>query len=268
MDAKYDKIGIEYNITRKADPYIAEQLLKHLDPKSEGIYLDMGCGTGNYTNEFQKRGLQFIGIDPSTEMLKKARQKNENIDWRMGAAESIELLDNAVDGIVGSLTIHHWTDLGKGFSELYRVVKPNGNIVIFTSTPNQMKGYWLNHYFPKMMADSIAQMPSLLHIKNAMRNCGIEISGIDPYFIQPDLQDKFLYCGKHNPKLYFDERIRNGISSFSALANRTEVQQGLSKLKTDMDSGKIKAIIDSYSNDLGDYVYIIGKKPTASKVCA
>jgi hypothetical protein len=46
---------------------------------------------------------------------------------------------------IGSLTIHHWTDLKSGFSKLNKVLKPNGRIVIFTSTPKQMIGYWLNH---------------------------------------------------------------------------------------------------------------------------
>ncbi len=265
MGAKYDRIGIGYNVTRKADPHIAEQLLKHLRPTPEGIYLDIGCGTGNYTNEFQKRGFQFIGIDPSMEMLEKAQQKNKNIDWRIGVAESMALLDKTVDGIVGSLTLHHWTDLEKGFSELYRVLKPNGRIVFFTATPEQMKGYWLNHYFPNMMSDAIVQMPSLESVKNAMLKSHFQILGIDNYFVQSDLQDKFLYCGKHHPEVYFNQHIRNGISSFSSLANRTEVEEGLSQLKTDIDNGTINSVIDAYANDLGDYLYIIGKKPGADK---
>ena len=39
--AKYDKIGLNYNQTRKADSYITERLLYHLSQKSDGVYLDM-----------------------------------------------------------------------------------------------------------------------------------------------------------------------------------------------------------------------------------
>ena len=160
MEIKYNKIGTDYNLTRKADKYLTEQLLNHLKPTKSGKYLDIGCGTGNYTNELQKNGFQFIGIDPSEKMLEKAKIKNAEIDWKIGSAENTELPKNYVEGIIGSLTIHHWTDLKNGFSELYRVLKPNGRIVIFTSTPKQMKGYWLNHYFPKMLSDSMTQMPT------------------------------------------------------------------------------------------------------------
>lgn len=243
MKVKYDKIGTDYNLTRKADKYLTAQLLRHLKPVKGGKYLDIGCGTGNYTNELQKKGFLFIGIDPSKEMLEKAKLKNNKIDWR-----------------IGSLTIHHWTNLNSGFSELHKVLKPNGHIVIFTATPEQMKGYWLNHYFPNMLAASIIQMPTFKKVKKAMDDSGFELLQTKKYFIKPDLEDKFLYCGKQNPELYFDNQIRHGISSFSSLANRTEVEQGLSKLRKDIDTTKINKIIRSYENDLGDYLYIIEKK--------
>lgn len=258
MEVKYDRIGIDYNRTRKADPYLTERLQVHLNPNELGLYLDIGCGTGNYTNELQKRGFQFIGIDPSSEMLDKAKIKNPQIEWQIGTAENTGLPDQYVDGIIGSLTLHHWASIKNGFSELHKVLKKDGRIVIFTSTPEQMRGYWLNHYFPEMLNDSIRQMPSLTYVENAMKNAGIEPIGTEKYFIRPDLQDQFLYCGKHAPELYFDEQIRNGISSFSDLSHREEVEKGLAELRMDLDSGKIKQIINEYENDLGDYLYIIG----------
>ena len=261
MSIKYNKIGINYNQTRKADPYLTEQLLKHLNPNKKGTYLDIGCGTGNYTNVLQEKGFQFIGIDPSIEMLKKAQSKNQNIIWKIGAAEKTDLPQQSIDGIVGTLTIHHWTNLTRAFSELNYILKPNGKIVIFTSTPLQMKGYWLNHYFPKMLEDSMAQMPTLEAVKKAMTLAGIKITATKTYNIKPDLKDQFLYCGKQNPELYFDDSIRHGISSFSALANKDEVENGLETLRKDIDNGKIKDVMRSYDNDFGDYLYIIGEKP-------
>lgn len=260
MEVKYDRIGIDYNLTRKADKYLTERLMHHLNPNNNGLYLGIGCGTGNYTNELQKKGFRFIGVDPSTEMLEKVKKKNRQIDCSIGTAEKTDLPRNSVDGIIASLTIHHWTDLEKGFLELGSVLKAKGSIVIFTSTPKQMKGYWLNHYFPKMMNDSIAQMPSLEKVRIAMGNMGIEVIKTEPYSIAPDLQDLFLYCGKENSELYFNDSIRNGISSFSSLSNRKEVDQGLEKLRKDMDSGQIEKILKSYKNNWGDYLFIVGRK--------
>ena len=260
MNAKYDNIGLNYNETRTADPYIAERLLKNLNPKANGLYLDIGCGTGNYTSTFQKKGFHFIGIDPSEKMLETAKLKNHHIDWKLGKVENIPLDSECIDGVIGSLTIHHWDDLEKGFTELFRVLKPNTNIVIFTSSPKQMKGYWLHHYFPKMLEDSIQQMPAFNIIKTTLANSGFSNLETELYNIKPNLKDLFLYCGKQNPKLYLNPTVRQGISSFSSLANKTEVEMGLKKLEIDIENNSIQTIMDAYNNELGDYLFIIGKK--------
>ncbi|CAL2102654.1 Class I SAM-dependent methyltransferase [Tenacibaculum sp. 190130A14a] len=260
MNVKYDKIGKGYNQTRKADKYLTERLLFLLKPQPSKLYLDIGCGTGNYTNQFQQRGYSFIGIDPSETMLFKAKEKNNRIDWRIGTAENTQLNSDSIDGIIASLTIHHWKDINLAFRELFRVLKPNCKLVLFTSTQEQMQGYWLNEYFPKMLEDSINQMPKHEDILDALQSSGFKRNTSEKYFIKPDLEDKFLYCGKQNPQMYFNEAIRNGISSFSDLSNKTEIERGLQKLKRDIDTNQINAIINKYENDLGDYLFITAKK--------
>ena len=260
MSEKYDHIGIDYNLTRKADDYLVKRLFYHLSPASGEWYLDIGCGTGNYTIALYHKDLQFIGIDPSHQMLNKAKAKNTAIDWRIGKAEDIPLSDESVGGSIATLTLHHWVNLHKGFQELSRVLKPNAKVVCFTSTPKQMKGYWLNHYFPKMMEHSIAQMPSGETIAHHLRANGFNVLTFEKYAVKADLQDLFLYSGKHHPKRYLNEQIRKGISSFSALADDTEIREGLFKLEKDMENGSIHQIMEHYRNTDGDYLFIIGQK--------
>jgi len=170
MQEKYDRIGVNYNATRRADPYLFEQLHNLLSPTHLGKYLDIGCGTGNYTVEFSKKGYTFTGIDPSIEMLEKANAKSTLVTWKNGKAEHIDLPSTGIDGIIASLTIHHWQDLEQAFCEIDRVLKPKGKMVLFTSTPKQMQGYWLCHYFPKMMEDSMNQMPTFDAIQSSLQN--------------------------------------------------------------------------------------------------
>jgi ubiquinone/menaquinone biosynthesis C-methylase UbiE len=261
MEVKYDKIGTGYNSTRQADPYLTDRLFSLLRPQNNKRYLDIGCGTGNYTSVLADKGLNFIGVEPSEKMLNVAKSKNQDITWLSGTAEQIPAEDKTFDGIIATLTIHHWTDIKKAFAELNRVLADNGRIVMFTSTPEQMKGYWLNHYFPKMLYSSIVQMPSLDLIKKATDESNLKISGIEKYFIKDDLKDCFLYVGKNSAERYFDEQIRHGISSFSSLANIDEVKQGLTELRKDIDNNAFEQIKDQYENDLGDYLFItIDKK--------
>ncbi|MEO0895059.1 MAG: class I SAM-dependent methyltransferase [Bacteroidota bacterium] len=257
MKTKYDLIGKGYNQTRKPDPYLASRMMALLAPKQEGIYLDIGCGTGNYTCVFQKQGFNFIGVDPSATMLEKAKANQPKIQWIQAQAESIPLPDQYFHGILGSLTIHHWQDLTKAMKELRRVCKAQSKFVLFTSTPSQMEGYWLNHYFPNMMKDSMLQMPSFEVISQAMENGGWQIEALETYDIQPDLADHFLYVGKEQPELYLNPAIRSGISSFSSLANQKEVEKGLRELEEDIKSKKVSKIIERFKHNKGDYLFII-----------
>jgi ubiquinone/menaquinone biosynthesis C-methylase UbiE len=256
MKTKYDKIGVSYNQTRKADNEITERLIFHLHPEKGKRYLDLGCGTGNYTIALHDEGVQIMGIDPSDVMISNARFRNEEVEWKTGAAENTGLPSESVDGILCVLTIHHWTDLNPAFKEMARILRRNGRVVLFTSTPEQMKGYWLNHYFPDMLKDSIQQMPSFKRVKSGLEKAGFENVKAEKYFVSDELQDCFLYCGKHRPGLYLREEIRNGISSFSDLANRAEIKRGLSKLNTDIQAGNINTVIRNFENEKGDYLFV------------
>lgn len=266
MDIIYDCIGTGYNSTRQADPYLSGRLLHFLLPKREGHYLDIGCGTGNYTIVLADKGLKFTGVDPSVKMLAEANSRNQQIHWLIGTAEHIPTEDMVFEGIIATLTIHHWTDLRQAFTELSRVLKDDGKIILFTSTPEQMENYWLNHYFPKMLHSSIVQMPSLATIKEVINQTGLEITHIEKYLIQDDLKDCFLYVGKNNPDRYFDPLIRNGISSFTSLANIEEVNQGLTQLKYDIDSQLFESVKNHYTDESGDYLFIILEKKGTYKM--
>ena len=260
MEAIYNTIGTGYNFTRQADPYLTNRLLHFLRPGPNKRFLDIGCGTGNYTIALASHGPDFTGVEPSEEMLKQAHEKNQKINWLLGTAEQIPAHECSFDSVIATLTIHHWTNLDKAFNEIYRVTKASASIVLFTATPMQMQGYWLNHYFPAMLRSSISQMPGFDVVKNAMTNAGFKITTTEKYFVQDDLQDHFLYCGKYHPELYFDESVRKGIFSFSALANVEEVKNGLAKLKADLDSGQFVEIKTRYENELGDYLFLVGEK--------
>lgn len=253
---KYDSIGIGYNATRRADHYLLGRMMYFLKADSSGTYLDIGCGTGNYTIEFSKRGVNMIGIDPSEAMLSIARTRSDVVKWLKGKAETIPLESNSVDGVLAILTTHHWTNQAKGYEELGRVMKPGARLVIFTSTPEQMKTYWLSHYFPVMLRDSGKQMLPLDVIETNLRNAGFTSIETEKYFVTNDLQDLFLQSGKENPSLYLDAQVRKGISSFSTARNADEVANGLEKLCADIASGEIEKVMKQYESEAGDYLFV------------
>lgn len=255
----YNAIGAGYNATRRADPYIASRVLALLNPESEGKYLDIGCGTGNYLHYFRQEDYDFYGIDPSETMLEKARQKCPADRLMNGYAENLPYENDFFNGATAMFTLHHWSDKQQGINELYRVMKPGGRVVFLSFTAWQMEGYWLNHYFPETMRNS-AVIPDEQEKTAMLHHAGFGNVQTEKYFVHADLQDHFLYSGKFDPERYLNPAVRNGISSFSAFSNRAEVEAGLVLLERDIRSGEIREIMQQYDNDRGDYLFYFAEK--------
>jgi ubiquinone/menaquinone biosynthesis C-methylase UbiE len=153
MKSLYDDIGKGYDTTRKADPAIAWRLRNHLQVPDGTKILDIACGTGNYTAALKESGLDIIGSDVSSEMIMKAKEKSNNIEWDLADVNQLPYDDNTFKGVTCILAIHHFGDLFVPFQEVYRVID-KGRFVIFTSSPEQMNNYWLKEYFPKAIEAS------------------------------------------------------------------------------------------------------------------
>ena len=259
----YDRIGLGYDATRRADPYIAERLAHHLAPDGSAgeprRYLDLACGTGNYTTALSMRGDEWHGVDRSSRMIANARPKDRPVHWFQARAEHLPFSDSVFSGAMCTLALHHFDELGPIFTEVYRVLD-RGKLVIFTAGRAQMRGYWLNEYFPESMRRSIDQMPEVGDVEDNLNRAGFSTIETEPYHVSPDLQDLFLFSGKHRPQLYLEEGFRRGISTFSSLASPGEVAEGCERLEQDLETGRIAEVVERYSSDSGDYLFIIASK--------
>jgi SAM-dependent methyltransferase len=256
----YDKIGDDYDKSRHADPFICGRLYSYPEPLPYLRYLDIACGTGNYTTALRNMGLHVCGIDRSMRMLNIARQKDSSIIWLSGTAETLPFPDNSFAGAICILAVHHFLNMEHVFNETCRVIS-NGRFVIFTATSEQMRGYWLNEYFPVAMEKSIDQMPGKNELIEALERARFSSIRFEQYEIRKDLEDFFLYNGKNHPEMYLNPDVRRNISTFAAIAEPGEIEQGCSMLDADIRSGRIHNIIDSYrALGDGDYVFVIAQR--------
>jgi ubiquinone/menaquinone biosynthesis C-methylase UbiE len=96
--------------------------------------LDLGCGTGTLTLMLKRAvpNAMVTGMDGDPQILAIAREKSRgiNIQWDQGLASSLPYPDSAFDRIVTSLVLHHLTqdDKRRAFKEMYRVLKPDGEL--------------------------------------------------------------------------------------------------------------------------------------------
>lgn len=107
------------------------------DIASNPLMLDVASGTGDLAIAALKLNPQkVIGIDISTEMLNVGIKKIERkgyqnlIELKKGDSENLEFDENTFDGITAAFGVRNFENLNKGLSEMYRVLKPKGKIVI------------------------------------------------------------------------------------------------------------------------------------------
>ena len=256
----YDSIGRTYDTTRKADPDVTRWLARHLNFTPGARYLDIGCGTGNYTVALQQRGAQMHGLEITSTMIAKARLKSERVRWIQGNAESLPFLDRCFDGAIGTFTIHHMKHPWNAIEEVFRVID-RGRFVIFTADNSQSRGYWLNEYFPAGMAAMHKQMPLAAEVVRHLESAGFAAIELEPWEIPVDIQDWFLYAGKHRPEIYLDPAVRAGISTFAqGLITPEETAAGCARLEADIESGRFAEVAARYRHDRGDCLFIVATK--------
>lgn len=254
MTSLYDRIGAGYNATRRADPTIAQRLAAHMPRGDRMQCLDVACGTSNYTNALsQMTGGRWVGCDNSISMLSQAYTEHPGMAWLNAEATALPFAPNIFDVVLCTNALHHFADHTQTFAEMRRVLSPQGRLVVFSATAEQMQQYWLNAYFPIAMERSMVGMPSKGTLLFCAESAGFILRGREAYFIRPDLQDSFLYSGKHDPRRYLDPSVRAGISTFSVHADHAEIGAGCQRLADDLSSGQFTNVSGSYTTADGDY---------------
>jgi ubiquinone/menaquinone biosynthesis C-methylase UbiE len=97
------------------------------------IAADIGAGSGFVTEGLLKRGLRVIAIDRSAAMLEEMRRKfgeGGAVEYRIGEAESLPLEDGSVDYVFDNMCLHHVESPSAAISEMARILKPGGRLVI------------------------------------------------------------------------------------------------------------------------------------------
>ena len=115
------------NILIDAEEPVVKSILKEIPL---GRTLDAACGTGRYAEFLYSLGHKVTGVDLSTEILKKAKAYNQHINFIKGNLTSLPLDDSEFDLTICALAISHYPNITKILSELKRVTRPGGHIIL------------------------------------------------------------------------------------------------------------------------------------------
>jgi len=138
-----DSIAEYYRDYEHNDPgnkYTMREILR-LIPESGCKILDVGCGTAEKSKYFRKRGNQVIGIDISSSQIERARKVLDTV-LISNIKDGISFKNNKFDIVYSSMVLEHIFNFKNVLTEIYRVLKPDGRVII--EVPNVH--YWPNRF--------------------------------------------------------------------------------------------------------------------------
>lgn len=152
ISGNYD--GLNRVISLGIDTKWRRKVIKQVKSQQPDNLLDIATGTGDLAIQFSQMlpKAEIVGLDISEGMLAVAQNKikkagnPQNIKFIKGDSENLPFEDSSFDAITVSFGIRNFEDLENGLSEIYRVLKSNGNFVILeTSVPTKFP--WKQGYF-------------------------------------------------------------------------------------------------------------------------
>jgi SAM-dependent methyltransferase len=113
---------------------VGEKFLAWLDPSRGTRWLDVGCGTGAFSELILRRcspsGL--AGVDPSPEQIDYVRKRLPGHTFEVAESAAMPFDDNAFDVVASALVLHFVADRAKAFAEMKRVLRPGGLVGGYT----------------------------------------------------------------------------------------------------------------------------------------
>lgn len=232
LSNNFDKIATYYDNYHFGHHGFIEALGACDEKKFDFVIADIGCGTGNETlNIYNNFKCKVYGIDPSENMLKKARQKTDKIVWLKGHAESIPLRNNSVDIITSFFSTHHFSNISKVVSEYDRIVKKSGIVFLVTISHDQMRSSLEYKFFPELFKYDIKRVPAIELLENLFVQSGFIVKVNTAHYEDRAIDVDYIKM--------IENRYRTGLNFLSD----HQIQLGISRIENAIS--KNKNIIDS-----------------------
>lgn len=117
------------------DVGLTQRFVIALGEAAVGSVLDVACGPGILSAAIAKSAREVVAFDLTPEMLKKAAQRCSdagvgNVSFREGNAAELPFANATFDAVVTRLSIHHFERPARVMSEIFRVLRPGGRLVV------------------------------------------------------------------------------------------------------------------------------------------
>jgi ubiquinone/menaquinone biosynthesis C-methylase UbiE len=238
----YDKTDIPqtYKQGRDLGPAMTElwmnTVASHVDARTVRWVLDLGCGTGRFSQALAKRfDAVVIGLDPSGKMLAEAQRdlNRARVFYSCGFAEALPLASDSIDLVFISMVFHHFKDPQAVARECRRILRKNGRLCLRTASREKIPLYPYVPYFPTSTILLEQRIPALAFQCEVFQAASFQI----------------LFCGNITQQIatdysaYADKLALKADSILVSLADE-EFEAGIAALRREKPAGPITEPID------------------------
>jgi ubiquinone/menaquinone biosynthesis C-methylase UbiE len=108
----------------------AKIVFDYLEPQKNEKICDVACGCGEHSIRLLKRGCHVVGTDSDRKSIAIAREFARKNKFALATAEKLPFKSNIFDKVVSVCALEHFSEGEKALKEIYRVLKPNGSVVL------------------------------------------------------------------------------------------------------------------------------------------
>lgn len=225
--------------TRQADPFVRRHAHSRNDllaamvecaaVTADDSVLDVACGPGIVSCYFAKRARHVTGLDMVPAMLERARkfqaeQNVPNVTWQPGSSSALPVGANCFDCVMTRFSFHHFLEPDVALSEIKRVAKPGGTVLVCDVAPEAEAQQMFNHW--EILRDpSHTSALTEEQFEQLGRAAGLEPGRKARYTLAMDLED--LLAGSFpNPgnaekiRALFAEEVQAGTNRLGVAARR------------------------------------------------
>jgi demethylmenaquinone methyltransferase / 2-methoxy-6-polyprenyl-1,4-benzoquinol methylase len=166
ISPKYDLLN--HLLSGGIDKLWRRKAINILKKEHPSLILDVATGTGDFAIASLKANpSKVIGVDISEGMLNIGREKirklglEKKIEMISGDSENLQFQDNNFDAIIVGFGVRNFEDLERGLSEMYRVLKKDGTLLVLEfSKPAKFPFKNLYNFYFRYVLPLIGRMVS------------------------------------------------------------------------------------------------------------
>ena len=172
---RYDHVASDFDRRYEGTDVhpIAQALREVLRGHGARRVLEVGCGTGQWLARLVGDGRQLAGLDPSLEMLRRAKTRAAGAALVQGWGEALPFAAASWDAVYLVHVMHHLQDWHAGLVQARRVLAPGGVLALVGQDWWAEGTVWYVYdVFPGVMERDAARFPHWEEVGDAMERLG------------------------------------------------------------------------------------------------